>query len=112
MEERLPISEEQQMWKPANHFNLKCTMSESTVDTIVSAVYLMMKGSSRNAGLDFAEVVRQFLCDLTVPEQRQFWAEIKALHPQMWQTDLTTINSPEIATLTEQHEGIATGSVQ
>src|SRR5579864_6273683 len=102
------------MLQKANYFNLKCTISEGIVDKIVSAIYLMLEGSSKNAGLDFAEVVRQFVGDLTIPEQRQFRTELKALHPQMWLKDVTTINSPEIETLTEQPHSMAAiaGSVQ
>jgi len=103
-----------EMWQPTNYFNLKCTMSEGSVDKIVSAIYLMMEGSSKNAGLDFAEVVRQFLRDLTIPEQRQFWTELKALYPQKLPNDVTTIHSPDGATLTEPLDSMATkaGSVQ
>jgi hypothetical protein len=102
------------MVQTSNCFNLKCTMSEGIVDKIVSAIYLMLEGSSKNAGLDFAEVVRQFVGDLTIPEQRQFWTELKALHPQMWPKAVATINSPEIDTLTEQSHGMAAraGTVQ
>jgi hypothetical protein len=40
---------------------------------------------SHNAGVDFAEIVRQFLThSLTGPEQSQFWAELKAEHPEKW----------------------------
>ena len=85
-----------EMWQPTNYFNLKCTMTEGSVDKIVSAIYLMMEGTSKNAGLDFAEVVRQFLCDLTIPEQREFWNELRALHSQKWPKDLSTINSSDI----------------
>jgi hypothetical protein len=102
------------MEQPINYHNLKCTMNEGSVDTIVSAIYLMMDGPSKNVGLDFAEVVRQFLRDLTVAEQRQFWTEFEARHSQKSPRDLMTINSPDIATFTEQLDGIATiaGSVQ
>jgi PAS domain S-box-containing protein len=114
VEESLRVSEERQMGEPINHCNLKCTMTEGSVDTIVSAIYLMMEGPSKNAGLDFAEVVRQFLCDLTIPEQRQFWTELKALYPQKWPRNLTTINSSDITSLTEQFDGKAAkaGSLQ
>ncbi len=103
-----------EMWQPTNYFNLKCTMTEGSVDKIVSAIYLMMEGISKDAGLDFAEIVRQFLCDLTLPEQRQFWIELKALHAQKWPNDVTTINSPDDATLTEPLDSMATkaGSIQ
>jgi len=43
-----------EMWQPTNYFNLKCTMTEGSVDKIVSAIYLMMEGISKNAGLDFS----------------------------------------------------------
>jgi hypothetical protein len=102
------------MEQPINYLNLKCTMNEGSVDTIVSAIYLMMDGPSKNLGLDFAEVVRQFLRDLTIADQRQFWTEIEVRHSQKCPRDLTTINSPDIATFTEQLDGMATtaGSVQ
>jgi hypothetical protein len=102
------------MEQPINYHNLKCTMTEVSVDTIVSAIYLMMDGPSKNLGLDFAEVVRQFLRDLTVAEQRQFWGEFEARHSQKCPRDLTTINSPDTATFTEQLGGMATtgGRVQ
>jgi len=90
------------MGQPINHFNLKCTRTEGSVDTIVSAMYLMMEGPSKNKGLDFAEVVRQFLLDLTIPEQREFWSELKRLHPQKWPNDPTTINPQDITPWTEQ----------
>jgi hypothetical protein len=90
------------LWQPINHFNLKCTMTEGSVDTIVSAIYLMMEGPSRNKGLDFAEVVRQFLLDLTIPEQRQFWSELKGLHPQKWPKDPTATNPQDITPWTEE----------
>jgi PAS domain S-box-containing protein len=114
VEESLRVSEERQMGQPINHCNLKCTMTEGSVDTIVSAIYLMMEGPSKNAGLDFAEVVRQFLCDLTIPEQTQFWAELKTLYPQTWLRNLTTINFSDIASLTEQVDSKAAkaGSIQ
>ena len=103
-----------EMWQPTNYFNIKCTMTEGSVDKIVSAMHLMMEGSSKNAGLDFAEIVRQFLCDLTLPEQRQFWIELKALHPQKWPNDVTAINSPDGATLTAPLDSMAAkaGNVQ
>src|ERR1039458_9030283 len=85
-----------EMWQPTNYFNIKCTMTEGSVDKIVSAMHLMMEGSSKNAGLDFAEIVRQFLCDLTIPEQRHFWTELKALHPQKWPKDLLTPAAPAL----------------
>jgi hypothetical protein len=114
VEESLRLSKGRQMEQPINYHNLKCTMNEGSVDTIVSAIYLMMGGHSKNVGLDFAEVVRQFLRDLTVAEQRQFWNEFEARHSQKCPTDLTTINSPDISTFTERIDGIATiaGSVQ
>jgi hypothetical protein len=57
-------------------------MLDSEIDTIVSAVHLMLE-RSHNAGGDFAEIVRQFLsCSLTDLEQSQFWAELKAEHPE------------------------------
>jgi hypothetical protein len=101
------VSEERQIGQPINHFNLKCTMTEGSVDTIVSAIYLMMAGPGTNAGLDFAEVVRQLLCDLTISEQRQFWTELQALCPQKWPRGLATINSSDITSLTEQLDGKA-----
>ena len=103
-----------EMWQPTNYFNIKCTMTEGSVDKIVSAIHLMMEGSSKNAGLDFAEIVRQFLCDLTLPEQRHFWIELKALHPQKWPNDVTAINSPDDATLTAPLDSMAAkaGNVQ
>jgi hypothetical protein len=103
-----------EMWQPTNYFNFKCTMSEDTVDKIVSAIHLMMEGSSKNAGLDFAEVVRQFLRDLTIPEQEQFWTELKALYPQKLPNHVATIHSPDGATLTEPLDSMAAkaGSVQ
>jgi hypothetical protein len=91
-----------EMWQPTNYFNIKCTMTEGSVDKIVSAMHLMMEGSSKNAGLDFAEIVRQFLCDLTIPEQRHFWTELKALHPQKWPKDLLTPAAPAL-----EEEGVA-----
>jgi len=95
------------MKHPINHFNLRCTMNEGSVDTIISAIYLMMDGPSKNMGLDFAEVVRQFVSELSIPEARQFWAEFKTLHQQKWPNDLTTINSSDIPPLTEQLDGEA-----
>ena len=56
----LPSAKSNRLGQPINHFNLKCTMAEGSVDTIVSAIYLIMEGPSKNKGLDFAEVVRQF----------------------------------------------------
>jgi|ERR1700687_5816863 len=102
------------MKHPINYFNLRCTMNEGSVDTIISAIYLMMEGPSRNKGLDFAEVARQFVSELTIAEARQFWTEIKTLHPQKWPKDLTTINSSDIPSLTEQLDGEAAtaGSIQ
>ena len=102
------------MEQPTNYHNLRCTMNEGRVDTIVSAIYLMMDGPSKNLGLDFAEVVRQFLRDLNVAEQGQFWAEFEARHSRKCPRDLTTINPPDIATFTEQLDSVATtaGSVQ
>jgi len=94
--ESLRASEERQVGEPINHCNLKCSMSERSVDTIVSAIYLMMERSSKNTGRDFSEIVRQFLCDLTIPEQREFWNELRALHSQKWPKDLSTINSSDI----------------
>jgi len=82
------IAEEQRETGQINHCNLKCTITEGGVDTIVSAIYLMMEGSSKNAGLDFAEVVRQLLGDLTAAEQRHFWTELKSKHPQQLPKDL------------------------
>jgi hypothetical protein len=90
------------MGPPINHHNLKCTMAEGSVDTIVSAIYLMMERSSTNIGLDFSEVVRQVLRDLTIPEQRHFWTELKALHPQKWPKDLLTPAAPAL-----EEEGVA-----
>lgn len=95
------------LWQPINHFNLKCTMTEGNVDTIVSAIYLMMEEPSRSKGLDFAEVVRQFLLDLTIPEQRLFWSELKGLHPQKWPKDPTAINPQDITPWTEELDGKA-----
>ena len=70
--------------EPTNHRNGKCTMLEGEIDTIVRAVHLMLE-PSHNAGVDFAEIVRQFLThSLTGPEQSQFWAELKAEHPEKW----------------------------
>jgi len=67
-----------------NHRNGRCTMLDAEIDTIVSAIHLMME-RSHNAGVDFAEIVRQFLNhSLTGPEQSQFWAELKAEHPEKW----------------------------
>jgi hypothetical protein len=102
------------MGQTINHCNLRCTMTEASVDTIVSAIYLMMKGPSKNAGLDFAEVVRQFLCDLTVSEQKQFWSEFKVLHTQKWPNGPTTTDSSDIISLTEQVDGrpATAGSIQ
>lgn len=89
-------------------------MNEGSVDTIVSAIYLMMEGHGKNKGLDFAEVVRQFVSELTLLEARQFWTELKTLHPQKWPKDLTTISSSDIHSLTEQLDGEAAtaGSIQ
>jgi hypothetical protein len=71
---------------PKNHRNGKCTMLDSEIDTIVSAIHLMLE-PSHNAGVDFAEIVRQFLNrSLTDPERSQFWAELKAEHPEKWPT--------------------------
>jgi len=102
------------MGRPINHFNLKCTMTENSVDTIVSAVYQMMEGPSKNKPLDFAEVVRQFLLDLTLPELKEFWIELKRLHPQKWPTDPTAINRQDITPWTRELEGEAAtaGSLQ
>jgi hypothetical protein len=70
--------------EPKNRRNSKCTMLEGEIDTIVSAIHLMLE-PSHNAGVDFAEVVRQFLNhSLTGPEQSQFWAELRAEHPEKW----------------------------
>ena len=102
------------MEQPINYHNLKCTMNEGSVDTIVSAIYLMMGGRSKNVGLDFAEVVRQFLRDLTIPEQRQFWTEFEARHSQKCSRDLTKNNSSDIPSLIAQLDGKAAtaGSIQ
>jgi len=113
--ESLRASEERQMGEPINHCNLKCSMSERSVDTIVSAIYLMMERSSKNTGRDFSEIVRQFLCDLTIPEQREFWNELRALHSarnsadrpsvvglQQFRSDVHIVHSgvePQIVTL-------------
>jgi hypothetical protein len=72
--------------EPKNRRNSKCTMLEGEIDTIVSAIHLMLE-PSHNAGVDFAEIVRQFLNhSLTGPEQSQFWAELRAEHPAKWPT--------------------------
>ena len=80
-------------------------MTEGSVDTIVSAIYLMMEGHGKNKGLDFAEVVRQFLLDLTVPEQRQFWSELKGLYQQKWPNNSTEINPQDNTSWIEQLKG-------
>jgi hypothetical protein len=68
-----------------NQRNGRCTMLDGEIDTIVNAVHLMLE-PSHNAGVDFAEVVRQFLNrSLTDPERSQFWAELKAEHPEKLQ---------------------------
>jgi hypothetical protein len=57
-------------------------MLDSEIDTIISAIHLMLERSN-NAGVDFAEIVRQFLDrSLTKPEQNQFWAELKGERPE------------------------------
>ena len=94
------------MGQPINHFNLKCTMAEGSVDTIVSAIYQMMEGP-KNKALDFAEVVRQFLLDLSIPELREFWIELKRLHPQKWPKDPTAINRQDITPWTQELDGKA-----
>ncbi len=102
------------MGQPINHFNLKCTMTENSVDTIVSAIYQMMEGPSKNKALDFAEVVRQFLLDLSLSELREFWIEFKRLHPQKWPKDATAINHQDITPWTQELDGKAAtvGSLQ
>ena len=70
--------------EPKNRRNSKCTMLEGEIDTIVSAIHLMLE-PSHNAGVDFAEIVRQFLShSLTDPERSQFWSELKADLPEKW----------------------------
>jgi hypothetical protein len=95
------------MGQPINHFNLKCTMTENSVDTIVSAIYQMMEGPSKNKALDFAEVVRQFVSELSVAEARQFWTELKTLYPQKWPKDPTAINRQDITPCTQELDGKA-----
>jgi hypothetical protein len=90
------------MKQPINHFNLKCTMAENSVGTIVSAIYQMMEGPSKNKALDFAEVVRQFLLDLSLPELREFWIELKRLHPQNWPKAPTAINRQDMPPWTQE----------
>jgi hypothetical protein len=93
--------------QPINHFNLKCTMTENSVDTIVSAIYLIMEGPSKNKALDFAEVVRQFLLDLSLPELREFWIELKRLHPQKWPKDPAAIHRQDITPWAQELDGKA-----
>jgi hypothetical protein len=70
--------------EPENHRNGKCTMLDGEIDTIVSAIHMMLE-KSHNAGVDFAEIVRQFLShSLTDPERSQFWSELKADRPEKW----------------------------
>ena len=64
--------------EPKNQRTGRCTMLDSEIDTIVSALHLILQ-RSRNAGVDFAEIVWQFLTRcLTESEQSQFCAELKA----------------------------------
>ena len=59
-------------------------MQDGEIDTIVSAIHLMLE-RSHNAGVDVAEVVKQFLNhSLLEPERNQFWAELKAEHAERW----------------------------
>lgn len=68
--------------EPKNQRNGRCTMLDGEIDTIVKAVHLMLE-PSHNAGVDFAEIVRQFLNrSLTDSERNQFWAELNAEHPE------------------------------
>jgi hypothetical protein len=111
--ESLRESVERPMRRLINHCNLKCSMSEGSVDKIVSAIHLMMKGSSKTIGLDFSEIVRQFLCDLTIPERVEFWNELRALHPQQG-PNLSTINSSDLTSMPGKLDGNTTkaGSIQ
>jgi hypothetical protein len=52
-----------------NHRTGKCTMLDGEIHTIISAVHLMLERSN-NAGVDFAEIVRQFLDRSLTPRSK------------------------------------------
>jgi hypothetical protein len=67
-----------------NRRNSRCSMQDGEIDTIVSAIHLMLE-RSQNAGVDLAEIVKQFLNNsLTEPESNQFWTELKAGCSERW----------------------------
>jgi hypothetical protein len=64
--------------------NGRCSMQDGEIDTIASALHLMLE-RSHNAGVDLAEIVKQFLNNsLTEPERSQFWTELKAGCSERW----------------------------
>jgi hypothetical protein len=64
--------------------NSRCSMQDDEIDTIVSAIHLMLE-RSHHVGVDLAEIVKHFLNNsLIEPERNQFWTELKAGFSERW----------------------------